>query len=508
MDRSSWLLSPFDSVSMTACSSSSGRGKGRRLIGTRPQSVKFRRGKCTMESNHIETSLLSKEEAEGSGVRPGVLDGMTIMRYAPFYRERSNGGVEQSLRALNHGLLQRHRLTVLQVHRVSDVRNSRIEVEKIGKGRILWIPVAYRQTASRFGDLPIRAWFVYDQTLRLCQQNGDGMQCSILNAVKAVLRNRLEDLRHRSVILSDPLSRLLLAHKVNLLALHGLTYDAEPLVVHAKAAGVPFVLISHFDNGLFSEPPVRKWLPCAAGIGSVSGRSLPDHVRGRCVNLSDAIDTDFFAPEKAPPARFAALPKILLPALIKPGKGQQDLLRAARILAAKHVDFEICFAGAVESDSLRQDLRKYAAAAGLEDRVLFLGELPQEEIRNYYALSSVVVLPTYTEGLPRVLLEAQAMQKPVVAYDSSGGVGETFLPNETGFLVKTGDVETLADRIGFLLANEAERLRMGEHGRQLVVRQFSVSALIQRHEAFYLRALSGGPIPASSKTLAAGRADA
>jgi glycosyltransferase involved in cell wall biosynthesis len=460
-----------------------------------------------MEANHIETSLLSKEQAEGSGVRPGLLDGMTIMRYAPFYRERSNGGVEQCLRCLNHGLLQRHRLTVLQVHRVSDVRNSRIEVENAGKGRILWIPVAYRRTESRFGGLPTRAWFVYNQTLRLCQQNGDGMQRAVLGAMKAVVRQRLEDLRHRSVILSDSLSRLLLTHKVSLLALHGLTYDAETLILHAKKLGIPFVLLNHFDNSLFSETRLRKWLPDAAGIGSVSGRGIPYHVRGRCVNLSDAIDTDFFAPENARPGRSPAFPTVLLPALIKPGKGHQDLLQAARILAARNLDFQVCFAGAVESESLYQDLRRYAAAAGLEGRVIFLGELRQEEIRDYYARSRVVVLPTYSEGLGRCLVEAQAMQKPVVAYDS-GGVGETVLPNETGFLTKTGDVERLADRIGFLLTNEAERLRMGERGRQFVIREFSVSALIQRHEAFYLRALSGGPIPAPSKTLGARRADA
>jgi glycosyltransferase involved in cell wall biosynthesis len=145
----------------------------------------------------------------------------------------------------------------------------------------------------------------------------------------------------------------------------------------------------------------------------------------------------------------------------------------------------------VESESLYQDLRSFVAAHGLEDRAVFLGELDQEAIRNWYALSSVVVLPTYSEGLGRVLLEAQAMQKPVVAYDC-GGVGEAVLPNETGFLVKTGDVQALADRIDFLFKNEAERVRMGKQGREFVLRRFGISAFVQRHEAFYLRALSGG----------------
>ncbi len=82
------------------------------------------------------------------------------------------------------------------------------------------------------------------------------------------------------------------------------------------------------------------------------------------------------------------------------------------------------------------------------------------------------------------------MKKPVVAYDR-GGTSRAFLANETGFLVEAGNVEALADRIGFLLANESTRLRMGERGREFVSSRFSISSLIQRHEAFYLGALSG-----------------
>jgi glycosyltransferase involved in cell wall biosynthesis len=166
------------------------------------------------------------------------------------------------------------------------------------------------------------------------------------------------------------------------------------------------------------------------------------------------------------------------------------LIEAARILAGGKLDFVLCFAGAVDSESLHQELRKSAVAGGLEGRVLFLGEKSAEEIRDLYARSSVVVLPSHSEGLGRVLIEAQAMKKPVIAYDG-GGTSEAFLPGKSGFLVKTGDVEALADRIKFLLQNAEERLRLGECGREFVERQFSVPALVRRHEAFYLHAISG-----------------
>jgi glycosyltransferase involved in cell wall biosynthesis len=87
-----------------------------------------------------------------------------------------------------------------------------------------------------------------------------------------------------------------------------------------------------------------------------------------------------------------------------------------------------------------------------------------------------------------VLIEAQAMAKPIVAYDNSG-MKEAVIDGETGFLVKTGDVQALAGRIGSLLRDPAQRLRFGQQGRAFILRQFAIPALIQRHEAFYLQAL-------------------
>jgi glycosyltransferase involved in cell wall biosynthesis len=181
------------------------------------------------------------------------------------------------------------------------------------------------------------------------------------------------------------------------------------------------------------------------------------------------------------------------------GKGHHDLIEAARILAARRIELTICFVGAVDSEPLHQELRRSAAAMGLEGRILFLGEKSAEEIRDLYAQSSMVVLPSYSEGLARVLLEAQAMKKPVVAYDS-GGMHNAIFANETGFLVKQGSTQALADKIGFLLENDAERLRMGERGREFVLQRFGLSALIRRHEAFYLKALSGARTKNSEAT--------
>ena len=381
-------------------------------------------------------------------------------------------------------------MTVLQMYLSRNGASNAIEIEKVGIGRILWVPVPILQMASTLGNLPKRAGYVISQTSRQCQKEGDGRYRSALSSLRSLLRHQGRHLRYETTVLSDGLSLLLKTQKVDLLALHWLTYDADALISSALRARIPFALINHFDNKRLSLPQMQHWITQAAAVGGVSNQGIPYDLRDRYVNLSDAVDSEFFSSEKARTEGLPAGPIVLAPGRIHEGKGQHDLMAAARILIARNLDFVLCFAGAVDSEPLYHELRRSAAAPEMAGRAVFLGEINAEELRNWYGMCSVVVLPSYSEGLPRVVLEAQTMQKPIVAYDC-GGTTEAVLPNETGFLVKTGNVETLAEKIQFLLENEAERLRMGERGREFVCRQFSVSALVQRHEAFYLSALSG-----------------
>jgi len=427
---------------------------------------------------------------DGEKVRglPGALDGVTIMRYAHVYRDRMSGGVEQYLRRLDKALLQKHRITVLQMYLSIDDECDAIEVENVGIGRILWVPVPIRQVELTLADMLRRTGYVCRRSAHLRQQNGEGRYRAVMSAAGDLFRHRGGHLRHKTIVLSDYLSHVLRKQRIDLLALHWLSYDTGALITRALRTRIPFVFINHFDNKRFSLPHTRKWINQAAAIGGVSDQGIPDDLRDRYVNLSDAVDTEFFTPEKTRPVGLPAGPIVLLPGRIQEGKGQHGLMAAARILIARNIDFVLCFAGAVDSEPLYEELLGSAAAPEMEGRVLFLGEISAEELRNWYGVCSVVVLPSYSEGLPRIVLEAQAMKKPVVAYDS-GGVRDTLLQNETGFLVKTGDVKALADKISFLLEDEPERLRLGERGREFVSRQFSISALIQRHEAFYLNAL-------------------
>ena len=418
------------------------------------------------------------------------LDGITLLRYAHIYRHRTSGGVEQYLRQLNYGLLARHRMTILQTHLVTgDGGSLTLEVETHGLGRIIWIPIrAQHDTRSAF-SLVRRLRHLAPRPLTANSEDNRFGVTAVYPTIRASLSNSWRHLRYPTMILSDVLTRLLDAYSVDLILLHWLSYDVGTLVSCAVEKRIPFAIINHFDNSRLVFEKTQRWTGMAAAMAGVSNKNVPPAMGSRYVNLSDAVDSEFFSLNEREPARRSGEAVVLLPGRITPGKGHEDLLLAARTLAATGVHPSVVFAGAVESDSFRAELERKASRWGLRERVRFLGQLTSEELRQWYQSSDVIVLPSTSEGLSRVLLEAQAMQKPVVAYDC-GGTAEAMVPNKTGFLVPMGNYAALANRLKYLLDNPETRTVMGAAGRTFVVQHFSVAALVERHEHFCSEVLS------------------
>lgn len=418
------------------------------------------------------------------------LDGITLLRYAHIYRNRASGGVEQYLKQLNDSLLARHRVTILQMHLVSDdaalsPSTMEIEVETRGQGQIIWIPIRRHNEERSVLSLPRRLRLL--AVSRHAATSTD--EWAVSSIIRRVLGNSCGHLRYSAMILSEGLAGLLDQYRVDLIALHWFSYDVGILVSNAMKRRIPYVMINHFDNSRLSTKRTCQWAETAAALGGVSNRNVPQGLEGRYVNLSDAVDVDFFSPSQA---RQVCRPEgfvILLPSRLVTGKGHVDLLLAARDLLKTHLSLSVVFAGAVESVKLEAELKKKTTLWGMRDRVLFLGQLTPEELRDWYAASDVVVLPSSSEGLPRVLIEAQAMEKPVIAYDCSG-MPEAVLAHKTGYLVKPGDYSALGEQVRHLLENPYKRFTMGKNGREFVRDRFSISSLVERHEQFYIKVLS------------------
>jgi glycosyltransferase involved in cell wall biosynthesis len=146
-------------------------------------------------------------------------------------------------------------------------------------------------------------------------------------------------------------------------------------------------------------------------------------------------------------------------------------------------------------DEMEADCRVVVAGDGPErepleeqfgSRGLFLGSLPYEQIPAVYHQMDVLVLPSYTEGLPRVVLEAQATGTPVIA-TRVGGVPEVIRDGETGLLVDPRRPSQLGKALNRLLADETERTRLGDHGRAAIEDEFSWEALYGRYERYLQR---------------------
>jgi glycosyltransferase involved in cell wall biosynthesis len=130
----------------------------------------------------------------------------------------------------------------------------------------------------------------------------------------------------------------------------------------------------------------------------------------------------------------------------------------------------------------RAALEQAAAGLGLADAVAFLGE--RADVPDLLRSADVFWLTSAWEGLPNVLLEAQASALPVVARDV-GAAREVVRHGVTGYLVEGRDAGEFASRTRGLLAHPEEALAMGRAGRRRVEDAFSLEAMVRSTERLY-----------------------
>jgi glycosyltransferase involved in cell wall biosynthesis len=157
-------------------------------------------------------------------------------------------------------------------------------------------------------------------------------------------------------------------------------------------------------------------------------------------------------------------------------KGFADLIRACGLLVerGRFVQCEIIGEGPLENE-----LRAQIDQLNLQDRVALSGAKPQREVRQRLAAASVFVLPSVVDAeggmdnLPTVIMEAMATGLPVISTDI-GGIPEMLIQNETGFLVRPGDVAALAGAIERLLGDISVAREFGKNGRARASKLFSI----------------------------------
>lgn len=129
-----------------------------------------------------------------------------------------------------------------------------------------------------------------------------------------------------------------------------------------------------------------------------------------------------------------------------------------------------------------------ATVPELAGRFIFAGLVPPSEVCRYLGLMDVLVHLSRREGLARVLPQALASGKPVIAYDCDGAA-EVCRDQETGFLLKPGDLPGLVDRVVRLAGDPGLARDLGSVGRSWVRERFSEEALVRSLDALYRRLL-------------------
>jgi len=214
--------------------------------------------------------------------------------------------------------------------------------------------------------------------------------------------------------------------------------------------------------------------------------------------IPNGVDPARFDPAAINPTRRAALaeawrlppgaPVIMLPARLTRWKGQPVLIAALSRLARK--DAVAVLVGSSQGRTAYVDeLERHAAQLGVGERLRIVGDV--QDMPTALSLADVVVsASTEPEGFGRAVIEAQAMERVLVAA-AHGAVLETVRDRETGFLVSPGNVEELAAALAFALGlSAAERAAMGAAARSRVIAEYSVAAMQARHIALYRELLT------------------
>ena len=195
----------------------------------------------------------------------------------------------------------------------------------------------------------------------------------------------------------------------------------------------------------------------------------------RLLTILNGIDVGRFAfsgPRRGGP--------IIAVARLSPEKDMANLVRSVAIAATQEPGLRVEIAG---NGPCLSSLRRLASDLGVEERVIFLGEV--RDVRGLLGRGSLFVLPSRSEGTSLTLLEAMACGLPTLA-TRVGGNPEVILEEQTGRLVPPGDPSALAQAVIRIQRDPEGGLRMGSAGRKRVEQHFEIQRMVTDYESLYV----------------------
>jgi len=271
-----------------------------------------------------------------------------------------------------------------------------------------------------------------------------------------------------------------------------------PAIVAAKLASVPCLsFIRGPARMCFVNKIVAKMVDLYISVSNAAAEPIRAlGVPNEKIRVAyNGVELDFFVPKEKEAARQALSLPIDRPifgivGILVPRKAQDVFLRAAKLVFESFPHSLALIVGDPLENSLdyRDMLYRLCEELGIKDKVKFMPHT--DDTPTVYAALDVAVLASWSEVFGRVVIEAMAMERPVVGTDVEG-VPEIIVDEQTGFLFKPGDVEGLAEAIKKLLADPELAERMGKAGRARVEENFTIQKQVRKVEEILLHLLEG-----------------
>jgi glycosyltransferase involved in cell wall biosynthesis len=195
------------------------------------------------------------------------------------------------------------------------------------------------------------------------------------------------------------------------------------------------------------------------------------------VSFMSWTDASAFDMQRADPPSHSQT--ILYAGVLVPGKGVHHLIQAFRRLAVEYPQVRLRLIGRPENAAYAAALQEQVADAGLSDRVQFEAALSQAELGMAMSQARVLVLPSTSEGLGRVLVEAMMTGTPVIG-SAVGGIPDVIQDGVTGYLIPPDDVEALAAALRRMLV-DATVDGFSPAARQFARDYFNPTAYVQQY---------------------------
>jgi glycosyltransferase involved in cell wall biosynthesis len=266
------------------------------------------------------------------------------------------------------------------------------------------------------------------------------------------------------------------------------TNSAEVVMLARELGGPEYSFTAHGSEtvdgaqffGLGEKIRRAKFVVAVCSFGKAQLFRTVEYRHWRKIRIVHCgLESEFYSGAAVP---IPKAPRIVCVGRLCEQKGQLLLVEAAALLASKGRKFEIILAGDGEK---REEIERLIAGFHLEEQIRITGWISSEQVRTEILASRALVLPSFSEGLPVVIMEAMALRRPVLA-TYVGGIPELVRSDVDGWLFPAGSTEALAEALDQLLSASMEEVtKMGESGYLRVIERHSIdSEALKLRKAF------------------------